>query len=48
MSRQLFATPPDLSDVDLRIRRLEERVARLEAMLRALPAAAAKEPRASG
>jgi hypothetical protein len=46
MSRQLFSSDVSLSEVDLRIRRLEERVARLEAALRRAGGAAAEDQRA--
>jgi hypothetical protein len=45
MSRQLFSSDVSLSEVDLRIRRLEERVARLEAALRLAVATPADERR---
>jgi hypothetical protein len=46
MSRQLFSSDVSLSEVDLRIRRLEERVARLEAALRRAAAPPAEDQRA--
>jgi hypothetical protein len=46
MSRELYEAAPAVSDVDLRVRRLEARVVRLEEQVRRL--SSAQEPMAAG